>query len=81
MAFKIGDLELITPGDIFIGGLAYGAAFAIDAFFFTDGATSAEVANAATMAALGTKYGVHAVWRRWRKKPRRRLLPKSDQLG
>ncbi|MDQ3774978.1 MAG: hypothetical protein M3461_11760 [Pseudomonadota bacterium] len=76
MAFKIGDLELATPGDIFIGGLAYGAAFTIDAFFFPDGANSAEVANAATIAALGTKYGVQTAWQRWRKNPRRRLLPK-----
>lgn len=81
MAFKFGDLELGTRGDVVIGGLAYGAGFLIDAFFFPGGATSPEVANAVTFAAVGMKYGVQAVWQRWRKKPRRRLLPKSDQPG
>ena len=45
-----------------VGGPAYGAAFAIDAFFFTGGATSAEVAGAAAVAALGAKYAVQS-WR------------------
>jgi len=74
MAFKIGDLELGTPGDVIVGGLAYGAAFAIDALFFTGGATSAEVAGATAAAALGAKYAVQESWRRWRKKPTKRSL-------
>jgi len=61
---------------VIVGGPAYGAAFAIDAFFFTGGATSAEVAGAAAVAALGAKYAVQSL-RRWRKKPYE-ALPKSD---
>ena len=69
MAIKIGDLELATPGDVVVGGLAYGVAFATDAFFFSGGATSAETAGAAAAAALGAKYAVQDLVRRWRKKP------------
>lgn len=50
VAIKIGGLELATTGDVIVGGLTYGTAFAIDAFFFTGGAASAEVAGAAAAA-------------------------------
>jgi hypothetical protein len=80
VAFKIGDLELGTPGDVIVGGLTYGTAFAIDAFFFTGGAASAEVAGAAAAAALGAKYAIQESWRRWRGKPPKEP-PKSNDEG
>jgi hypothetical protein len=69
LAIKLGDLELATPGDVVVGGTAYGVAFAVDAFFFSGGATSAESAGAAAAAALGLKYGIQKAlaWRRARK--------------
>lgn len=69
MPFKIGGLELATRGDMIVGGLAYGTTFAIDAFFFTGGATSSEAAGAAAAGALGAKYAIQESLRRWRKKP------------
>lgn len=68
MAFKIAGLELATPGDVIIVGSAYGAAFVIDAFFFTGGASSTEVAGATAITALSAKFAVQASWQRWRKK-------------
>lgn len=58
MAIKLGGIELATPGDIIVGGTTYGVVFAVDAFFFSGGATSAQSAGAATAAALGAKYGI-----------------------
>jgi hypothetical protein len=58
LAIKLGGIELATPGDVIVGGTAYGVVFAIDAFFFSGGATSAQSAGAAAAAALGVKYGV-----------------------
>ena len=56
MPLKIGGMQLTTPGDIIVGGGAYAAGFAIDAFFFSGGATSAEAGAASAIGALSTKY-------------------------
>lgn len=68
MTLKIGDLELATPGDIIVGGGAFAATFAIDAFYFPDGASSVESAGAAAIGALAFKYAVQEIFRRLRKK-------------
>ncbi len=66
MAIKLGDLELATPGDVIVGGTTYGVVFAIDAFYFSGGATSAQSAGAAAVAALGVKYGIQGLLSRRR---------------
>lgn len=66
MSLKIGDMELATPGDVLVGGLAYGITFAVDAFFFSGGATSAESAGAAAAGALGAKYAIQEGLWRWK---------------
>lgn len=79
---KIGGIELATPGDIIVGGAGYMCGFAVDAFFFTGGAASAEVAGATAMGALSAKYAVQKGWEklRARRKPRLPLRPPSSDL-
>ena len=68
MAIKIAGLELATAGDIIVAGGAYGVGFAVDALFFSGGATSAEVAGASAIGALSLKYAIQRGWKRFKKK-------------
>ena len=79
---KIGEIELTTPGDIIVGGAGYVCGFAVDAFFFIDGAASAEVAGATAMGALSVKYAVQTGWGklRARRRPRIPTRPPSSDL-
>jgi len=67
MSLKFGDLELATPGDIIVGGGAFACAFAVDAFFFPEGASSVESAGASAIGALALKYATQELLRRLKK--------------
>lgn len=55
---RIGAVELATPGDVAVGGLAYAIGFGVDAFFFSHGVTSGATAGACAAGALGAKYSI-----------------------
>lgn len=59
---NIGGVELATPGDIIVGGLSFAGGFAVDAFFFSGGATSSEVGGATMAGALGVKYAIQKIF-------------------
>jgi len=69
MAIKLGGLELGTPGDIIVGGGAYAVGFAVDAFFFSGGATSATTAGACAAGALSVKYAIQGALSRRKSEP------------
>jgi hypothetical protein len=72
MAIKLGGLELATPGDIVVGGGAYAIGFAVDAFFFSGGATSATTAGACAAGALSLKYAVQTALGSKKRAPERK---------
>lgn len=61
---NIGGIELATPGDVAVGGIAYATGFAVDAFFFSGGVTSGATGGACTAGALGVKYSIQALYKK-----------------
>lgn len=59
---NIGGIELATRGDIIVGGLSFAGGFAVDAFFFSGGATSAAAGGATMAGALGVKYAIQKMF-------------------
>ena len=78
---NIGGIELATPGDIIVGGLSFAGGFAVDAFFFSGGATSAEVGGATMAGALGVKYAIQKMFFGGKKTPLQEDVSDDDVSG
>lgn len=78
---NIGEIELVTPGDIIVGGLSFSTSFAVDAFFFSGGATSVEVGGATMAGTLGAKYAIQMMFFGRKKTPPQESVSDDDVSG
>ncbi len=78
---NIGGIELATRGDIIVGGLSFAGGFAVDAFFFSGGATSAAAGGATMAGALGVKYAIQKMFSGEKKTPLREDVSDDDVSG